>query len=243
MAMNDIEKKFEFVNLPWQSQTVPVGADGFPGSGRLPLVAGFEQMLVSQTNGGLGYGVAMPKWMVRINAGSELFSSGITSNDFAKNCIDLHGFHISVRRHSAADIRAASSASPANSRSAGMSNGDWQRCERSADLFTSVQIKHDNCTILIPSGGHITELENCLYKKKTVATVSLFCFDMFGGTMDVSQEITFQDSLIVSVSQNVNKVFVQFRVKQKTHSYTHHDSNTNAKGGVATCSMDFTTNK
>jgi hypothetical protein len=180
-------------------------------------------------------GKDFPKWMISINAGGELFSSSITANEQAKNCIPLYGFHISVRRYTTADL-------PSIGGSFRASSGLSKIHSKETAAFTSMQLKHDDCVVLIPSGGHIAELENCLYKKKTVETVSLLCFNWFGGNLDIFQEISFQDSLVTAVEQKIDEVFVRFRVKKKTHSYTQYNSQTFAKGGVATCSMDFTKN-
>jgi hypothetical protein len=190
------KQTYNFVNIPGTADS------------RLLTALPSENLIHSTAKG--------PRWMIRMNAGSELFSSNL-KHEIAMKCTDLYGFHIEIKRKTSPDI--------------------------GRKLFTSAMVKHENCTVLIPDGGHTAELENCFFKKTAVKTITIICLGVFPDGIDVYQEITFSDSLICAITHDLDKIFVCFHVQKKTHKFTEYNYTTATKGGQSVCSIDFSTNQ
>jgi hypothetical protein len=162
-------------------------------------------------------GSKTPWWMVSMKAGKELLCSTVKGNDKAKDYAELYGFQIEIRRESSRDL--------------------------GNQLFTSAMIKHEDCIISIPNAGYAAELENYMYMGKPIKTITMMCLGWFAGKLEPYQKLVFSDSYLVGVTHDLDKLFVKFRIQNKTHIFTVYDRYTAVKGGQSTCSINFSTNK
>jgi hypothetical protein len=149
-------------------------------------------------------GSRTPWWMISINDGKEILCSTVDSSSPYKTYAELYGFHIDVSREVSSDI--------------------------GNQLFTSAMIKHDDCIALIPNGGYIAELENIMNSGKPVKKITIQGIGWFSNALKPFTTIIFLDSYILAITHNLDRAFIRFRVKDKTHTFYVYDQKGTSSG-------------
>ncbi|MDR0631471.1 MAG: hypothetical protein LBF66_02800 [Holosporales bacterium] len=160
-------------------------------------------------------GSKTPWWMISIKGTKELLSSTVEGNSIYKNYAELYGFQIDVSREVASDV--------------------------SNQLFTSAMIKHEDCIVLIPNGGYVAELENLMNSGKPVTKISIQGIGWYDNALKPFTSIVFDDSYIISVTHDLDRAFIRFRVQDKTHTFFVHDQK-GKSSGQAMCALKLADN-
>jgi hypothetical protein len=162
-------------------------------------------------------GSKTPWWMISIKGEKELLSSTVEGNSIYKNYAELYGFQIDVSREVSSDI--------------------------SNQLFTSAMIKHEDCIVLIPNGGYIAELENLMNSGKPITKVSIQGTGWYNNALKPFTTIVFDNCYIISITHDLDRAFVRFRVQDKTHTFFVHDQKGQSSGqSICTVMLGDNTN-
>lgn len=165
-------------------------------------------------------GSKSPWWMISMKHGSELLSSTITgsrdSTTVYNKFAELYGFHIESSRETVADL--------AN------------------QLFTSAMIKHEDCIVILPNGGYATDIENAMYTGKPMSEIKIICLGWFDGALNITQMIFFENSYIIALTHDLDRIVVKFRVQKKTYTYFDRNQDSTVVSGQAVCTLDLSEN-
>ncbi|MDR2464541.1 MAG: hypothetical protein LBD36_02975 [Holosporales bacterium] len=186
---------------------MPVNNDNIYELVNVPGRNGLQISTVSKSTSPYRYnqsGSKSPWWMVSIKASKELLSSTVEGNSIYKNFAELYGFHIAAWREVSSDV--------------------------SNQLFTSAMIQHEDVIILIPSGGYIADLENAMCSGTPVVKIIIQGTGWINNALKPFVTISFENSFILSVTQDGDRTFVTFRASEKSHTFFVHDQKGASKG-------------
>jgi hypothetical protein len=160
-------------------------------------------------------GSKAPWWMVSIKTSKELLSSSVEGNSAYKNFAELYGFHVLAWREVSTDV--------------------------SNQLFTSAMIRHEDCVILIPNGGYVAELENAMNSGTHITKIVIQGIGWFNNALKPFTTISFDNSFILAVVQDLDRAFIKFRVHCKSHTFFVYDQK-GTSSGQSICSIKLDEN-
>jgi hypothetical protein len=149
-------------------------------------------------------GSKTPWWMISMKGDKEILSSRVEGNSIFKDYAELYGFQIDASREVSTDV--------------------------SNHLFTSAMIQHEDCIVLIPNGGYVAELENIMNSGKPVTKISIQGIGWYNNVLKPFTSIVFDNVFILAVTQDLDRVFIRFRVQDKTYTFFAHDQTGNSSG-------------
>ena len=160
-------------------------------------------------------GSKSPWWMISMQVdGKEILSSSVSTKPF-DTFAELYGFQIEASRTTSPDI--------------------------GNKLITSAMIRHEDCIVVIPYGGYVANIENKMYAGTRIGIINISCLGWIKGKLEVYQRITFTNPFITSVTHDLDRAFVRFRVMKKNHSYIVFNQ-IGEKGGQSICVLDLAAN-
>lgn len=163
-------------------------------------------------------GAKSPWWMICIEiagkAVTESLISGSADGLSLKTFAELHGFHIE--------------------------GGINDNCEITNQLFGSGTRRHDDVVVIMQNANYLADIENAMHNGKFLTKVTIVETGILKSSWAVFQKIVFEDNLVLSIVHDLDRVFVRFRIKKKTVTYTSYDLK-GTKEGNASFELDFST--